>query len=270
MLFECGQIGLERLHFFSSSASAPLLLDDFGRARLTKFVIAQLLLLRRRWAEVADASSFSLTGDLRRTSTSPLPVDHHFHTRRRGSGRSDDGRLCAAAPIAVGMGVAIATNRAPSVAPPRSWFVASRRRIQRRLGRKVLPAANLAQAPQHFLKPREACFVSAVLPRRSAAGQGAIITLSAGGTWRGQAPAACAAALSNCQISSVMNGITGCKQPQQRVERVGQHRAAPSAGRRVLQPAFDHLHVKAAELVPGELVQQPRRVGEVIARPAPP
>ena len=54
------------------------------------------------------------------------------------------------------------------------------------------------------------------------------------------------------------------QQPQQRVERVGQHALGHGRGRLVLQPRLDHLDVEAAELVPGEVVEHPGRVGEVI------
>ena len=59
------------------------------------------------------------------------------------------------------------------------------------------------------------------------------------------------------------------QQPQQRIERVRQHplRHRPAGG--LLQPRLDHLEIKAAKLVPGELVQQPRRVGKMISRRAP-
>ena len=56
----------------------------------------------------------------------------------------------------------------------------------------------------------------------SHSGHGAIMTLSAAGCDVVDAPLRRDSA-SRCQTSSVRNGIIGCKQPQQRVERVGQH-----------------------------------------------
>ncbi len=55
------------------------------------------------------------------------------------------------------------------------------------------------------------------------------------------------------------------QQAQQHVERVGQHSLGHRPGRRVLQAAFDHLDIKAAELVPGKIVQHPGRVAKMIA-----
>ena len=81
----------------------------------------------------------------------------------------------------------------------------------RRLGRNVLPAANLAQPAQHLLEAGEAGFDLARSCRAvSAAGQGAIMMLSAAGSSVGQARAAARPAPSSCQTSSVMNGIIGC------------------------------------------------------------
>ena len=54
------------------------------------------------------------------------------------------------------------------------------------------------------------------------------------------------------------------QEPQQRVERVGQHALRDRALGVVLQAALDHLDVEAAKLVPGEIVKHPGGIGVTI------
>ena len=54
------------------------------------------------------------------------------------------------------------------------------------------------------------------------------------------------------------------QQPQQRVERVGEHALGGGALLRHRKPGLRHLDVEAAELVPGEVVERAGRVGVAV------
>ena len=55
------------------------------------------------------------------------------------------------------------------------------------------------------------------------------------------------------------------QQPQQHVERVGQHPLGHRPSR-PSKPTLDHFYVKAAKLIPGEIVKHPGRVGKAVFR----
>ena len=54
------------------------------------------------------------------------------------------------------------------------------------------------------------------------------------------------------------------QQPQQAIERMRENTLRDWALLGILQSAFEHLQVKAAELVPGKVVQRSSRIGEMV------
>ena len=150
------------------------------------------------------------------------------------------------------------------------------------LGANSLPGADFAQAAEHCLETgRSGASISSLTsesiglrPRGDHDAFGSRWPASewypepphpalSPGRGRNARPRIGAAAFSRCQMSSVMNGDIGCKQPQDRRRACGPKFAAP-IGRvaSILQPRFAHLQIETAEFVPGEIVEDPGGVGE--------
>ena len=106
---------------------------------------------------------------------------------------------------------------------------------------------------------------SIVVSRRlvSARGQSATIKLGEGAA-AVSSPRAGATVPSNCQISSVMNGIIGCSNRRMTSSAWAATRCATVTPSGFLEAFLDHLDVRTAELVPAEIVQRARRLRVVI------
>ena len=145
-------------------------------------------------------------------------------------------------------------------------------------GRHVLPAADLADRPQHLLEPGEPGLDLRVLPRGVALGpRGDHDALGRRlRRRRSRAPApprpAAATPLRSRTGSSGAAAAGACR-------ACGPAPAGPPAAAAAsCKPRLDHLDVEAAELVPGEVVEHPgrvgiavlgQRVGHLLASPSP-
>ena len=239
-----------------------------GGALRTKFSLRELGLRLAR----APARVFSSACRGAPASAAGIDQACHRHQQRQRRRRAPSPTAGAVAPAASSVTLSRPASRSSSApvalreAPhPRRWRPCSSTRCA--------CAGLMSISPRIWRTPRMTPAIQADLALGRRVG-GNSAALRPGREHDGRAPARRPSGATRCQISSVMNGMSGCSARCSASSTSSSVRAGAALGgaaRRLgLQHRLGELEVPVAELVPGELVERARGEVEAVVARTPP